>query len=42
MQVMYHLCSKLTIPMKYKYIQPFPVKLHKNAVLIKTTLVVPF
>jgi len=30
MQIMYHLCSKNTIPSKHKYIQPFPVKLHKN------------
>jgi len=30
MQVMYHWCSKNTIPSKHKYIQPFPVKLHKN------------
>jgi len=29
-QVMYHLCLKNTIPSKDKYIQPFPVKLHKN------------
>ena len=28
---MYNLCSKHTIPMKYKHIQPFPVQLHKNA-----------
>jgi len=26
-----HLCSKKTILSKHKYIQPFPVKLHKNA-----------
>jgi len=31
MQVMYHLCSKNTVAMKHKYIQPFPVKFHKNA-----------
>jgi len=30
MQPMYHLCSKNTIPSKQYYIQPFPVKLHKN------------
>jgi len=30
MQVMYHLCSVNTTPSKHKYIQPFPVKLHKN------------
>jgi len=30
MQVMYHLCSKHTIPSKHKHIQPFPVKLDKN------------
>jgi len=42
MQVMYNLCSKNTIPIKHKYIHPFPVKLHKNAMLIKTTLSVGF
>jgi len=26
-----HLCSNKTILSKHKYIQPFPVKLHKNA-----------
>ena len=31
MQVMYHLCSKNTIPLKHQYTQPFPVKLHENA-----------
>jgi len=31
MQVMYHLCSKNTIPKKLKYVQRFQVKLHKNA-----------
>jgi len=31
MQVMYQLCSKNTIPSKHKHIQPFPVKLDKNA-----------
>ena len=31
MQVIYHLCSKSTIPSKHQYIHPFPVKLHKNA-----------
>jgi len=30
MQVVYHLSSKNTIPMKHKYIQLFLVKLHKN------------
>jgi len=28
---MYRLCTKNTILSKRKYIQPFPVKLHKNA-----------
>jgi len=31
MQVMYHIYSKNTIPSKHSYIQPFPVKLRKNA-----------
>jgi len=28
---MYHMCLKNTIQAKHKYIQPFPVKLYKNA-----------
>jgi len=31
MQVMYHFCSKNTIPSRHKHNQSFPVKLHKNA-----------
>jgi len=30
MQIIYHLYTKSTIPSKHKYIQTFPVKLHKN------------
>jgi len=31
MQVVYHFCSKNIIQSRHKRIQPFPVKLHKNA-----------
>jgi len=34
MQVMYHFCSKNTIPSRHKHIQPFPVNYTK--MLIKT------
>jgi len=36
MQVMYHLRLKNTIQWKHKYIQDFPVELHKNANLNNT------
>jgi len=39
MQVMYHFCSKTTIPSIRKHIQPFLVKLHK--MLIETEQHIP-